>query len=560
MMQIQQGLKKDSTLTKFVLGAHPIIEHFIEKLRIREIMSSYMRADKRMRLDDDKTLTLLIHNILTAPIALYELEDWLTPLDVEKLGITPRDSRFIQDDRMGRALARFYNSRHKDVFFHLALRAIKIFALNCSQIHHDTTTVTFAGKYPSWSVQELLTHGKNKDHRPDLKQLVLGLSVTADGAVPLFHRVYSGNQTDDRIHPGNHSALQKLLQRVDFIYVADCKLATEENLKKLSAWGGLFVSVMPRTWSEDQQFREKVKRNRIHWKKILSRRNNRQPDSKMDRYYVAEGDYETSHGYRLHWIRSTQKAEQDAATRSRQLERALENLRSVQTKLNAYNLKTRKQIEKRVESILEDASCNTLIKYEIQATREYRNVYKKKGRPTKTTPKKVTWRQIFSLSFGIDAAAVDDEKKVDGVFPLITNLEPATHPAKRVLEIYKFQPFLEKRFSQMKTYHEIAPMYLKKDERVVAYLHMHVMALMVAALIERTLRRAMKRNKLDSIPIYPESRRCFAPTIFDIARLFKNAERYEVKMGEQTLVFPAELNDTQRQVLELLEVPLASYQ
>ena len=183
-MQIQRGLKKDSTLTKFVLGAHPIIEHFIERLRIREIMSTYLRADKRMRLDDDKTLTLLIHNILTAPIALYELEDWLNPLDAEKLGLMPRESKFIQDDRMGRALARFYGSRHKDVFFQLALRAIKIFALDCSQMHQDTTTVTFAGKYPGWSVQELLTHGKNKDHRPDLKQLVLGLSVTADGAEP----------------------------------------------------------------------------------------------------------------------------------------------------------------------------------------------------------------------------------------------------------------------------------------------------------------------------------------------------------------------------------------
>ena len=131
MMQIQRGLQKDSTLTKFVLGAHPIIEHFVEKMRIREIMSTYMRADKRMRLDDDKTLTLLIHNILTTPIALYEMEDWLKPLDAESVGLTPRESTFIQDDRMGRALARFYNSRHKDVFFHLALRAIKIFSLDC---------------------------------------------------------------------------------------------------------------------------------------------------------------------------------------------------------------------------------------------------------------------------------------------------------------------------------------------------------------------------------------------------------------------------------------------
>ena len=72
-MRTQRDLKKDSTLTKFVLGAHPIIEHFIEKMRIREIMSTYMRTDKRMRLDDDVVLTLLIHNILTTPIALYEI-------------------------------------------------------------------------------------------------------------------------------------------------------------------------------------------------------------------------------------------------------------------------------------------------------------------------------------------------------------------------------------------------------------------------------------------------------------------------------------------------------
>ena len=42
-MQIQRGLKKDSSLTKFVLGAHPIIEHFIETMRIREIISTYVR-------------------------------------------------------------------------------------------------------------------------------------------------------------------------------------------------------------------------------------------------------------------------------------------------------------------------------------------------------------------------------------------------------------------------------------------------------------------------------------------------------------------------------------
>jgi transposase len=446
------------------------------------------------------------------------------------------------------------------VFFRLALRAIKIFDLDCSRIHHDTTTVTFAGKYPGWNAQELLTHGINKDHRPDLKQLVLGLSVTGDGAVPISHQIYDGNQTDDRLHPANHKALQKLLQRVDFIYVADCKLATEENLRKISTWNGRFVSVMPRTWKADEQFRKKVRREEIQWKHILSRRNNRKPDSKLDRYYVAQGDYTTSHGYRLHWIRSTQKAEQDVEARNRRIHRALQELRKIEPKLNTYNLKRRKQIVQRIDSILQKEECETLIKYEIHATREYKHVYQKKGRPTKESPKKVTWKDMYSISFGVDKEAVSNEQKTDGVFPLITNLDPDTHSAKKVLEIYKFQPFLEKRFSQIKTYQEIAPVYLKNAERVVAFLHVHVMALMVAGLIERKIRLAMKQKGINSLPIYPENRPCKSPTMFDIVRLFRNVERYEVTTADDTIVFPAELTKAQKEVLTLLEIPIAAYQ
>lgn len=559
-MQIQRGIKKDSSLAKFVLRAHPIIEHFIGMLRIRETISTYVRTDKRMKLDDDKVLTLLIHNILTSPNPLYEMKDWLKPLDAEKVGLTPEEVPFIQDDRVGRALARFYDSRHKDVFFRLALRAIKIFDLDCSQIHHDTTSVTVAGKYDGWSATELLTYGRNKDHRPDLKQLVLGLNVTADGAIPISYRIYDGNQTDDRLHPANHKALQKLLQRSDFIYVADCKLATEENLQKMSVWHGLFVSVMPRTWEEDEQFRSRVRQGKIQWKHILSRKNNRKPESKRDRYYVAKGDYETSHGYRLHWIRSTQKAEQDVETRTRRIHRALKELRNIQTKLNTYNLKQRKQISQRIETILNNEKCQKLIQYEIHATREYMRTYPQKGRPAKGTKGKITWKQVYSISFGIDKRAVSEEEKTDGVFPLITNLDPTTHPAKKVLEIYKFQPFIENRFSQIKTYQEIAPVYLKRGERVVAYLHIHVMALMVAALIERKIRLAMKKRGIRSLPIYPEDRTCPFPTIFDITRLFRNVERYEVSAGEKTWIFPAELTSIQKEVLDLLEVPVAAYQ
>ena len=198
-MITQTSWRPNALLRKFVLSAHPIIEHYLQKLRIGELIATYIPQDQRTKLPIERTLSLLIHNILTTPMPMYAIADWLAPLDEHCLGLEPAEAACIQDDRVGQALERFYHGRHKDVFFHLALRAIKTFGLQCTQIHQDTTTVTFSGKYADWQAPEDLTYGNNKDHRPDLKQLVLGLSVTADGSVPLGKGSVPHNQNTSMI-------------------------------------------------------------------------------------------------------------------------------------------------------------------------------------------------------------------------------------------------------------------------------------------------------------------------------------------------------------------------
>ena len=541
-----------------MIQSHPIIQTYIQKLKIPELIASYIQQDHRIKLPIEQTLCVLIHNILTTPMPMYEIADWLAPLDANGLGLDPSQTQLIQDDRVGQALERFYRGRHMDVFFHLALRAIKVFQLQCSQIHQDTTTVTFSGKYTGWGVTELLTHGKNKDYRPDLKQLVLGLSVTADGSVPLVHKVYDGNQTDDRLHPENHQRLRQLLKGSDFIYVADCKLATADNLRRIGSCQGRFVSVMPRTWKEDALFRQCVQEGKVRWSHLLSRKNNRKPDSQVDRYYLACGKYQAN-GYRLLWIKSTQKAELDAQSRARGLAKTLEALKGLQTRLNTYKLKSRPAIDQALGKILQENQAQDWIEYQIQEHRIYRTHYRQRGRPTASQQATQSWTYHFSLRFDVKQEAIKLQALTDGVFPIITNLAQEDYPAKKALEIYKFQPFLEKRHSQIKTWQEVTPVLLKKDERVVAYLHMHVMALMVASLIERQLRKAMKRHSLSSLPLYPEARPCPYPTIFDIVRVFRGVERYEVLQSERVTLFPAQLNPLQKQLLEMLEVPISLY-
>ena len=518
-MHVQHALRSGPVLKKYVLGVHPIIQWYIDKLKISEIIRSHIRQDARARLPCETTIPIVIHNILTQPSPLYEIQDWLYPLDEESLHLQADDRPYIQDDRIGKAFEDFYAGRHKDVFFHLALRAIKLFQLDCSQIHQDTTTVTFSGRYDGWKLPEQLCHGKNKDHRPDLKQLVLGISVTADGAVPLIHQVYSGNQTDDRLHPDNHQRLRNLLNRADFIYVADCKLATEANLRTLVGYGGRFVSVMPRTWKEDKQFRAKIAAGEIQWTLILMRRNNRKPDSKMDHYYAANGSFLTSQGYKLLWIRSTQKAEQDALTRKTQIEKSLEALRFLQARLNRYHLKTAEAIRQKYQGILDKYETTKWIEVQLHSYKTQDIKRTKQGRPRKNDPGEKIWRPCFTLSFSLCEDRLQEAAKGNGIFPLISNLNEYT--SKSILEVYKFQPFLEKRHTQLMTYQEITPCLLKKPERVIGFLHIQVMALMVATLIERQLRKAMKRDNLSSLPLYPEHKPCPYPTMFDCPATIK---------------------------------------
>lgn len=548
----QTSANKKFTHSRKVIGIHPVIQFFIEKLNVHQIINSYFPQDQRMVLPFEKTLCTLVHNILGASSPMYEIADWCKRLDETCVGLDTDESQHIGDDRIGRALEAFYNGRHKDFFFQLALRAIKIFKLDCSRVHQDTTTITFSGKYESWEAMERATHGHNKDHRPDLKQLVLGMSISGDGAVPLHHRIYSGNQTDDTLHVQNFQKISKLLQRTDFIYVADGKLATSSNLSSIQTFGGRFISVMPRTWGEDSDFRERVKATKISWRPLMTRNE----DGEKDTYLIADGDFHAK-GFKLLWIRSCSKMLLDSQSRLDRLQKTSNALNALTLKLNKRGLKEGPSIKAKIEEIIKAHQCEGLIEYSLNADRKYKKSYGTSGRPGPKAKGQLEWTSVFSISFHVNEQKVENESLCDGVFPLITNV--LDKEAKEILEIYKYQPFLEKRHSQIKTWQRITPVLLKKDIRVLAYVHMHVLALTISTLIERTIRQAMKREGIKSLPIYPEGHPCSCPTFYDLDRLFRDVEKYEVHKGDEVILFPAELTPMQKQVLKLLGIPLAAY-
>ena len=126
--------------------------------------------------------------------------------------------------------------------------------------------------------------------------------------------------------------------------------------------------------------------------------------------------------------------------------------------------------------------------------------------------------------------------------------------------VYKRQPVIEKRFSQLKTDFRVAPVYLKDVCRIQAMLCVYFPVLLVEALLERQLRQAMEREKLESLPLYPEDRPCRRPTARRVLDLFDDIQRHTLCHNDETpTVFVTKLSDPQRRILKLLGIPTTEY-
>ena len=185
--------------------------------------------------------------------------------------------------------------------------------------------------------------------------------------------------------------MRELLAKDDFVYVADCKLCTKPNLAHIDSFGGKFVTVLPRTRKEDAGFREQLRRKAARWRVILTvERTDR--EQRVDTYSTTKGPEQTEDGFRLIWIRSSAKAEDDRRFREKKLQTAKAALEELNGRLNKRDLKTRKKILAAVKKVLDEHHCKEFLTVSLEwklisETRRLRPGRPKPGDPTKRVSK-----------------------------------------------------------------------------------------------------------------------------------------------------------------------------
>jgi transposase len=554
---------KKRSLKSLRIDALPIVNAYMENCRLPEIFSQFVPPTPHMKVPPAETLLFLLRNIMLSRFPLYKLAEWGRNYLPEQRGISEAYMAYLNDDRIGRSLDLLFLADRSTMCTSIALGVIKRYRIMLKSCHNDSTTISFSGKYrrtQKFAKEPIrLKRGNSKDHRPDLKQLVFNLVVSSDGAVPIHFRLHDGNVTDDTTHRKTWELLRELVGRADFIYVADSKLCTKDNMGYIDGNNGLFITVMPKTRDEYKKFIAWVEEHPVRGHALWYR--NAFPNStlKKDHYRGYEStDFVSREGYRIIWIRSAQKKELDEAQRKNRIKRVEAALHELCPKLNRYSLQGKKAIRARVENILEEHRMGDLFAYEIARHRKYTKKQLTRGRPGPNTRYKSISTTYHQLKWSVRKDVLEKKANADGIFPLITNIKGMKMGS--ILKFYKYQPFLEKRHSVLKSVLDVAPVDLKTPERIEALLFLYYQALMLYALIERDMQKAMKKRKIKSLRIYPEKRECRKPSAERILEVFQHFAKHDLYENDRLVeVFYDPLNELQNEILGLLKIPVEFY-
>jgi transposase len=196
-------------ISSLVVGASSFIARVCKDLRIAETINRVVEWDENQcKVSPGTRIASLVVNMLVERRPLYRVSEFYESMDLPVLfqeeGLVASD---LNDDALGRALDSLYEAGPKHCFQSIACGAVSRGYLQVKSVHADTTSVSLWGEYePTQGDMRFaesnpdrplidITHGYSKQHRPDLKQFVYGLVVSAEG-VPLLGDVNDGNTSD----------------------------------------------------------------------------------------------------------------------------------------------------------------------------------------------------------------------------------------------------------------------------------------------------------------------------------------------------------------------------
>ena len=435
-------------------------------------------------------LSVVLGTFCASRYPLTRIPQHFSTMNTELLfgsGITYSD---FTDDAIARTLDKIHEAGTAALFSQLALTAFTTFDIPLGNLHSDTSTHTFYGDYDACDEEDYegpdITYGYSKEHRPDLKQIMIGNVVNSDG-IPLIHQSLSGNTADCAWNEQAIGTIGDLLkERIqDVVYIADAKLVTEPNLRLMHKHQLKFISRVPDNFCAKLTARAKKEAYEANaWEDFGCIAD----DGKHTRYEGYSKAYSLGlEKVRLLVVKSSAGREGFAARLEKERARLEQEVRVVEQRefaCEADAITAAQILTKQKSKGYFSLSYTTL-----HTTSQKRPV----GNPGKNPKPPVeisTWQVRFEMSEnnGVIQAAQEQAQ----TFVLVSNIEHEKMNDKTLLWRYKNQHVVETGFRWLRQPSMASTIFLKKPQRIEALMMLIHAALLIRALMQQQVRLRLK--------------------------------------------------------------------
>jgi transposase len=463
-----------------------IVAGICRQIGLIEQIDSYVGETERKVSVGEAVQGMILNALGFVSRALYLTPEFFDNKPIDLLireGLTAED---LNDDSLGRALDMLFEAGITEVFASVASRALSIFGVEHEFVHLDNSSFSLEGNYatPSEDPRAVrITHGYSRDHRPDLKQVVVSLICSYQSCIPVWLQALDGNRVDKESFPKIIQAYICQMQASELPYfIADSALYSEENIKSLSQvkW----ITRVPGTLNEVMDLCKSTTLEQMQESAL-----------KGYRYLEVENNYG---GVEQRWLVVFSEAshKRELATFQKDLAKKRVVAEKALKQLSQQEFPTKKAAKAAVAALEKQWKF-----HQAQVVVEKVFHYKGPGRPRKgQKPERVNWR-VTGLVVDKEEA-IWEARESKGKFVLGCNeLDKERLPAEKILNAYKGQAAsVERGFRFLKDPMFFASsLFLEKPERIMALLMVMCLSLLVYALAERSLRTELAQRD-ESIP------------------------------------------------------------
>lgn len=512
-----------------------LVAGFCKAIGLEELINTRMpKTSHKSVISNGKLLVAMILNGLGfVSRTLHMYPEYFAEKPVERLLGQGIQSSHINEDVMGRFLDSLYEEGVSEVYQEIAERVVSYLKLPCKSLNLDTTSFHLDGQYESDIDAQCIqiTQGYSRDHRPDLKQVILSLITENQAGIPLYMQAVSGNVNDSETFKKTVKAHLKSLKAAynNTYFIGDSALYSEETVQALAEQNQLFITRVPQKLTQAKAVLAKA--SEVEWTELT----NGYAGIWFDSNYG---------GVEQRWllIKSTQ-----AKTREKHI------LDAAVSKKTARSVIDFKKLMRQVfacETDARKALAQWLDKQDfihIHAPEILRQDKRgKRARPGLTDEVVTTYK--ISGSIATDLSLRNEAQQANGFFILGTNDLSEALSMQFLLDEYKSQQAVERGFRFLKSPDFLtSSLFLKKPERIEALLMIMTCSLMVYAGIEHLIRQRLAETNR----FFPDMKK--KPTRRPTARwVFFCFQGISILIIDKTTTLVTNMIDRQKIILDSL--------